>query len=120
LWGLSKPTLWTDLHVDYRTVILADAGAGKTFEMECQANQLRANGKQAFFLRIEAIGGELAQAFEVGTAQQFAEWIACDAEARFFLDSADEARLDDPKSFEAAIRNFSHRIGALLADTRHL
>jgi hypothetical protein len=55
LWGHPKLKVWQDLDKAYRTVILSDAGAGKTFEMEGRARRLRETGCQAFFLRIECI-----------------------------------------------------------------
>jgi len=107
LWGHSKLKVWQDLEKAYRTVILADAGAGKTFEMEGRARRLREKGQQAFFLRIESLADGVANAIEVGTADDFAKWLSGEAEAWFFLDSVDEARLDDPRAFENAIRHFA-------------
>lgn len=110
LWGHSKLKVWQDLDDAYRTVILADAGAGKTFEMEGHARKLREKGRQAFFLRIESIADGLAGALEVGTENDFSQWLTGEEDAWFLLDSVDEARLDDPKAFENAIRRFAAAI----------
>lgn len=110
LWGHSKLKVWTDLQEAYRTVILADAGAGKTFEMEGQARRLRERGRQAFFLRIENISDGLAGSLEVGTSDDFTQWQQGEEEGWFFLDSVDEARLDDPRAFETAIGRLASAI----------
>jgi hypothetical protein len=111
LAGLSKQKVWVDLHLAYRTVVLADAGAGKTFEFEKQADQLHKQGHKAFFLRIEHIAADLNASFEIGTSDQFSQWLQShDDEAWFFLDSVDEARLDDPRAFENAIECFAAAI----------
>jgi hypothetical protein len=110
LWGHPKLKVWQDLDKAYRTVILSDAGAGKTFEMEGRARRLRETGCQAFFLRIECIAEGVEGSLEVGTADDFSKWLCGDGEGWFFLDSVDEARLDDPKAFENAIHRFAARI----------
>ncbi len=110
LAGVSKDKNWTDLHQAYRTVVLADAGAGKTFEMERQARQLHGEGRPAFFLRIENITTDFTGSFEVGTSKNFSQWLLSQEDAWFFLDSVDEARLDEPRAFENAITFFASAI----------
>jgi hypothetical protein len=107
--GLEKPEGWDSLLPLYRVVILAEAGAGKTLEIRSTAQRLRAEGKKAFFLRLEFIRDQFDAAFEEGTLEEFQAWLASDEEAWVFLDSVDEARLADPKQFEAAIRVFAQR-----------
>lgn len=101
---------WSELLNEYRVVILADAGAGKTYELESAARDLCTQGKPAFFLRIEDIDDNFATAFEVGSEELFGEWLAGSDEAWFFLDSVDEIRLTEPRAFEQAIRNFAKRV----------
>jgi hypothetical protein len=101
---------WRALEEQYRVLVLADAGAGKTFEAKDRAAKLRADGANAFFIRIEAIDAAFENGFEVGTADEFAEWLAGDGEAYFFLDSVDEAQLGTPRALEDAIRLFGARI----------
>lgn len=108
--GFEKPKDWSDLEAEYRVVILADAGAGKTFEMRAQAEYAIEQGRAAFFIRIEDLDINFEDAFEVGTAQQFDVWLESSEDAWFFLDSVDEARLDNPRTFEKAIKFFSQRI----------
>ncbi|ESX66631.1 hypothetical protein [Mesorhizobium sp. LSHC414A00] len=101
---------WGSLRDAYRCVILADAGAGKTFELKAEAERLAARGRNAFFIRIEDIDEAFGAAFEVGKPEAFEAWLAGTGEAWFFLDSVDEVRLEAPRAFETAIRAFASRI----------
>ncbi len=108
--GLKKSKTWTDLDAEYRVILLADAGAGKTYEALSRAQKGDKEGRSSFFIRIEDIDADFDEAFEVGTSEQFEEWLASVDEAWFFLDSVDEARLDSPRAFEKAIKCFAKRI----------
>ena len=103
---------WREIEDEHRVLILADPGAGKTFEALAQARHIKARGKQAFFIRIEALNAAFEQAFEVGDAAEFTAWLASNEEAWFFLDSVDEAQLETPRALETAIRLFGVRIHA--------
>lgn len=105
-----KRLRWPDLIKEYRLVILSEAGSGKTSEIRNSACTLRKQGKAAFFLRLEHISTDFEDAFEVGTHEAFAAWLASSEEGWFFLDSVDEARLRDPRDFELAIRKLSRKI----------
>ena len=109
-WGYGKPNAWDDLDCEFRCVILAEAGAGKTEEFRQRARILQAQGKPAFFIRIEDIDRDFYEAFDVGEESQFQLWLNSTSEAWFFLDSVDEARLSSPKAFEKAIRQFAKGI----------
>ncbi|MCP2226824.1 hypothetical protein OKW12_002237 [Pseudomonas silensiensis] len=104
-------TTWEELFDDYRVVILAEAGAGKTYELEWAARHLSARGRAAFFIRIEDLTHSFETAFEVGTAEAFAAWLEGADEAWFFLDSVDEIRLTEARAFEQALRSFASRVG---------
>lgn len=52
-FGLTKPIYWEQLWQKPRVVILAEAGAGKTYELENATKTLRRQGKPAFFIRLE-------------------------------------------------------------------
>ena len=108
--GYHHHKTWAELDKGYRSVILAEAGAGKTFEMRARARHVEQQGHPAFFIRIEDIDGDFEDAFEVGSPQSFAQWLGSQGDAWFYLDSVDEARLDNPTTFEKAIRRFSARI----------
>ncbi len=108
--GFVNLATWEQIDKGYRSVIIAEAGAGKTFEMKARATHVEANGRPAFFIRIEDIEEEFADAFEVGDAEMFGQWLGGHTEAWFYLDSVDEARLENPRTFEKAIRHFSRAI----------
>ncbi|MCU4319634.1 hypothetical protein KTH44_10905 [Acinetobacter bereziniae] len=101
---------WDDLLAEYRCVILAEAGAGKTKEFEECAKRIQAEGKFSFFIRIEDIDNDFVNEFEIGDEDQFNKWINSTDPAWFFLDSVDEARLLNAKQFRRAIRKFASRI----------
>lgn len=102
---------WNDLEKQYRVIILADAGAGKTVEMRSRAELIQNSGRLAFFIRIENLMEEdFGWAFEVGSSDDFNEWLVTAEEAWFFLDSVDEARLTSPGAFNKAINRFSNKI----------
>lgn len=106
------PQHWRELEKEQRALVLADAGAGKTFEALARARTLHTRGMKAFFIRIEAISSGFESAFEVGTAEEFTQWLESEDEAWFFLDAVDEAQLSTPRALEAALRNFGERIHA--------
>ncbi|QOZ22621.1 hypothetical protein [Bradyrhizobium sp. CCBAU 51753] len=106
---------WDDLLKGYRTVVLSEAGTGKTVEIRQAAKQLRTEGKRAFFMRLEHISNDLEDAFEVGTFEEFTEWLASTDEAWLLLDSVDEARLRNPGDFELAVRKIGRRIQSATA-----
>ncbi|WP_441256241.1 hypothetical protein AB7Z32_12040 [Bradyrhizobium sp. 482_C4_N1_1] len=103
---------WADLLKGYRTIILSEAGTGKTEEIRQAAKGLRAEEKKAFFMRLEHIPDDFEEAFEVGTFEEFTEWLASTDEGWLLLDSVDEARLRNPGDFERAIRKLGRRIQA--------
>ncbi|RDL44118.1 hypothetical protein DN730_10820 [Marinomonas piezotolerans] len=108
--GHSALKTWADLEGEYRCVILAEAGAGKTEELRNRAKALSEQGRPSFFIRIEDIEQDFYDAFEVGTEGEFNGWLESTEEAWFFLDSVDEARLETPRAFESALRKFSKGI----------
>lgn len=105
-----KPLPWSDLVGEFRVVILSEAGTGKTAEIRHAAEELRREGKQSFFLRLEHIANDFNDAFEVGSFQDFESWLASGSEGWLLLDSVDEARLRNPGDFELAIRKLGQRI----------
>ena len=105
-----KRTGWPELEGEFRCVILAEAGAGKSVDMAARARHVAKQGRAAFFIRIEDIEDGFETAFEVGCVDSFEHWLNSQEEAWFFLDSIDEARLGNPRAFERAIRRFAARI----------
>lgn len=105
-----RPSRWNELEEEHRVLILADPGAGKTFEAKDRAEKIRQRGRRAFFIRIEAIDATFEASFEVGTAEEFEAWLESTDDAWFFLDSVDEAQLETPRALEIAIQIFGKRI----------
>ncbi len=105
--GSSKEKNWSDVLKEYRCIILAEAGAGKTEEFRQQASSLIERGVTSFFIRIEDIDSDFEDAFEIGSQQEFREWLDGSGEAWFFLDSVDEARLKNPNAFKKAVNRFA-------------
>ena len=110
LFGFSSSATWDAIDKGYRSVVLAEAGAGKTFEMQARAMYVEEQGHPGFFIRIEDIEHDFRHSFEVGNAESFEQWLRSQNDAWFYLDSVDEARLENPTSFQKAIRRFSREI----------
>ena len=108
--AIGKAQGWHQLKLLRRVLILADPGAGKTFEAVNRARKMHEGGAKAFFIRIEAIKDGFDQQFEVGTTAEFTAWLGSTEEAWFFLDSVDEAQLETPRALETAIQLFGERI----------
>ncbi len=95
--GISEGLLtWNELLKRQRTVILAEAGSGKTVEMKEQATRQSAAGDFAFYATVEDVGREgLEAALVAEDRARLATWRASDQEAWFFIDSVDEAKLNN-------------------------
>jgi hypothetical protein len=117
--GSGKPQRWHEIEDERRVLIIADPGAGKTFEAKTRTRRMRERGRRAFFIRIEKIDTNFDQAFEIGTSDEFAAWLASTDEAWFFLDSVDEAQLETPRALEIAVRIFGARVHNAL-DRTHI
>lgn len=110
--GSLAPSLqWHDLLTKHRVVILAEPGAGKTWEIRHAAQKLRAKNTAAFFLKLEHVADHLDTSFDVGTYEEFTAWLSGSEEGWIFLDSVDEARLVDPRDFEKAVRRLGKAVG---------
>jgi len=105
---------WEKLLVQYRVVLLSEAGSGKTVEIRNVARRLRDSGKRAFFLRLEHVPTDFEEAFEEGTLPEFKEWLDSGDDGWLLLDSVDEARLRSPLDFERAIKKVSKEIASAL------
>ena len=116
--GPGRPQRWHEIEDQFRVLIIADPGAGKTFEAQTRARRIKERGRHAFFIRIEKIDATFDQSFEVGTAAEFAAWLTSTDEAWFFLDSVDEAQLETPRALEDAVRIFGAKIYAALDRAR--
>lgn len=113
-FGLGSALTWDSLINDYRVILLSEAGTGKTVEIRQAARRQRANGKTAFFLRLEHVADDFDIAFEEGVVAEFDQWLASNNEGWLFLDSVDEARLKEPADFDRAIRKLGLRLSPVL------
>jgi predicted MPP superfamily phosphohydrolase len=111
VFGYDKFISWEELLQKPRVVILAEPGTGKTEELRAVTNRLRSTGNTAFFCRIELLEElDIRQALDIGTSEEFNNWLSGDQEGYFFLDSVDEAHLKGRSTFEIAIRQFAEKI----------
>lgn len=112
---------WSELLVAQRVVLLAEAGSGKTRELQEQKRKLVADGKAAFFLPIEALDKESVADLLAGSpddARRFREWLADgSATGWIFLDAVDELKLVSGKH-EAALRKVAAALGEAVARSR--
>lgn len=110
---------WTDLHERPLTVVLGEAGIGKTFEFENEVTRLRAAEKAAFFLPLNVLSdaGSWDLAL-IGHERDYATWAASDAPGYFFLDAVDESRLKSQADFERALTVVQHALSAHFSRVR--
>jgi hypothetical protein len=101
---------WEELSKLRRVVLLAEAGAGKTEEMKAQARNISENEKFAFYATLQDVGRNgLFESLTIADQSRFTAWRASDARAHFFVDSIDEAKLDNVR-FEQALRQIANAI----------
>ncbi len=112
---LGKQLSWKDLLGKDRIVILAEPGTGKTEEFRAVTKRLRMDSKPAFFCRIELLQElEIRHSLDIGTTEEFDEWLSGNKKGYFFLDSVDDARLKSHMAFELALWRFANTIGEKL------
>lgn len=96
-FGLPTGTGWDELLLSERVVVLAEAGSGKTHEMQQLTSRLVADGRSAFFVPLEMLADQdLPEilAAKAGDRERFENWRMDDSEpAWFFLDAVDELKL---------------------------
>lgn len=118
--GLVKSLYWGDVFEKPRVVILAEAGAGKTYELENATKILRNEGKPAFFIRLEYLKDGIEFSLdgnELGSFEELEVWKVTSEEGWIFLDSVDEAKLNNPSDFELALRKLSAYLGSRAQQT---
>jgi hypothetical protein len=106
---------WPGLLNRMRVVVLAEAGAGKTYEMKGRSSLLRQNGKYAFFFPLEALTDRsINDILDTGEETDFLKWKADDtSEAWFFFDARDELVLRG-ESLEKAIHQIKRALDGRL------
>ncbi len=105
-----------DQILEYKcSVLIAEAGSGKTKEMKQMVAKLEQQQKYAFFCDISVLA---TSGFEVEISskqQKFEKWKQGKEVGYFFLDSVDEAKLVDHKNFMTAFKKFVSALGLHLA-----
>ena len=93
---------WSKLLEYARVILLAEAGAGKTAEMQEQANRLTGeDGRFAFFLPLESLGSRSRRRHPFGRQGGTARTVEKrdgQEPAWFFLDAVDELKLTQGKA----------------------
>lgn len=85
-------------------IILAEAGSGKSIELEEQARALITAGECAFHATVKNVASYgLATAIGRPAAARLAEWQLGNRIAWFLIDSVDEAKLDHIRLRQAPI-----------------
>ncbi|CQR38251.1 conserved hypothetical protein [Thiomonas arsenitoxydans] len=110
--GISDGMLgWLDLLAKRRVVILAEAGSGKTEELVEQARLQTAAGKLAFYATVQDVGRDgLDKALRPAERPRLELWRKSSEPGWFFIDSIDEAKLDNIR-LERALRQIADGIG---------
>lgn len=110
---------WDDLLQSRVAVILAEAGSGKSTEMEAQAEKLHLPARPAFLVQLQALAaGSLEDALLPPMVARLRAWRASREDGLFFLDSVDESRLLTVEGFRSALRSFAHGIGGAMGRAR--
>jgi len=109
--GLSDGMLgWPELLAKRRVVILAEAGSGKTIELKEQARLKTAEGKFAFYATVQDVGRDgLEKALRASDRGRLSAWRTGSEPGWFFIDSIDEAKLDNIR-LERALREIANGI----------
>ena len=118
-WGLGPTFGWDELLEHARVVLLAEAGAGKSREMNEQAKRLETEGRYAFAVPMESLDSEsLTCLLGPSAGEKFEAWKSDGNEPGwFFLDAVDELKLTNGK-LERALRRFSRDITGHLGRAR--
>lgn len=114
LWGDRSKTGWIDLEQRFRTVILAEGGAGKTREMGERCRTLRQEGKSAWFIELEMLADDsIEDLLDLNhLLSDFIDWRDSSRQpAWIFLDAVDELKLKDG-DFQRALFRLRRSIGA--------
>lgn len=114
-WEHGDGISWNEILESERVVVLAEAGSGKTRELQTQVKVLNDQEKPAFFIPIETLDKQGVREYlasEPGQAERFDSWLS-DPEQKtawFFLDSVDELKLVRGK-LERALGKLTSALG---------
>jgi hypothetical protein len=115
---LKELSTWDDVLAGDCSIILGEAGSGKTTELRQRTKICRESGQAAFFLPIEALASAgLSGGLDPVENRHFEEWYRGNGIGVFFLDSLDEAKLGRLK-LETALRKLGHDLNKAKAIAR--
>lgn len=110
---------WDDLLRSRVAVILAEAGSGKSWEVEAQAERSHLPGRPAFLVQLQALAaGSLEDALLPSMVARLRAWRSSRDDGLFFLDSVDESRLLTVEGFQSALRSFARGVGDAIGRAR--
>ena len=112
---------WSELLKCKRVILLAEAGSGKTKEMEEQVKRLAQEGQFAFFVALDDLDRErIAHILSPDEEENFNRWKADGQEpAWFFLDALDELKLAKGK-LDRGLRRLSGDLNGFLGRARFI
>lgn len=92
--ALGRRETWTGLLEHPYVVVLGEAGTGKSTEFARQADEMFRSGQAAFFVELVSLASEgLMESLDPEGEERLDVWKNTAAPAYFFLDSLDEAKL---------------------------
>lgn len=95
---------WSDVHERRVTVVLGEAGIGKTAEFQNEVDRLQRQGKPAFFIPLnQVLDNESWGRTVLDSGSNYDQWDKSSQTGYFFLDAVDEARLIDHAALERAL-----------------
>lgn len=101
---LNSVESWDALLEHPYVVVLGEAGTGKSTEFQLRAQSMAAQGKFSFFVELFDLATDgLTQSLDVDDNTRLEEWQASQDDAVFFLDSLDEAKLQN-RTLKQALR----------------
>lgn len=110
---------WEKVLQSKRVLLVSEAGVGKTYECQQQAQRLWDDGKPAFYLDLAGLKDcSLLELFDPEQEARFEQWRYAQSDiATFFLDSVDELELTLGK-FDTALARFAKPLAGNLGRVR--
>lgn len=109
---------WDDLQQNRVTVILGEAGIGKTAELQLQAQRMRASGRFSFFLPLNVLVAFDWDSALADTLPSFEAWLNSSEDGFFYLDAVDETRLQTHTDFSRAVSAVRNALASNIARAR--